>query len=175
MDFFPPPYLSHCLLRLPMPRKPQHVTDAELSILRVLWKREQATVREITEQLYQTVRESELATVQKLLKRLEGKKCVLQNKKVWPHTYTATLSREELIGRRLQSTADDLCGGSLSPLLMHLVESRGLTAEESDSLRRLLDELNAAKKPAAKRPPPLSHNAQRADCKYLGSMSRGNL
>ena len=134
-----------------MPRKPQHVTDAELAILRVLWEREQATVREITGQLYQIVRESELATVQKLLKRLEGKHCVSQNRNVWPHTYTATLSREELIGRRLQSTADDLCGGSLSPLLMHLVETRGLTGEECASLRRLLDELIAEKEPSKKR------------------------
>ena len=153
MSFFAPPCLPHSLLRLLMPRKPQHVTDAELAILRVLWEREQATVREITERLYQAVRESELATVQKLLKRLEGKKCVLQNKNVWPHTYTASMSREELIGRRLQSTADDLCGGSLSPLLMHLVESRGLTAEESASLRRLLDELSDEKKPSPKRTP----------------------
>ncbi len=136
-----------------MPRKPQHVTDAELAILRVLWEREQATVREITEELYETVRESELATVQKLLKRLEGKGCVSQNRNVWPHTYTATLSREELIGRRLQSTADDLCGGSLSPLLMHLVETRGLTADECDSLRRLLSELSEEKPLSPKRPP----------------------
>lgn len=134
-----------------MPRKPQHVTDAELAILRVLWERERATVREIAEQCYNKVSESELATVQKLLKRLQNKDCVKQNRDVWPHTFAPTLTREELIGRRLQSTADDLCGGSLSPLLMHLVETRGLTPEECASLRELLDELSAAKKPATKK------------------------
>ena len=126
-----------------MARKPQLVTDAELAILRVLWERETATVREITEQLYPQATESELATVQKLLKRLLGKHCVAQNKSLWPHTFSATLSREDLIGRRLQSTADELCGGSLSPLLLHLVETRGLTAEECASLLQLLEDLEA--------------------------------
>jgi BlaI family transcriptional regulator, penicillinase repressor len=127
-----------------MPRKPQHVTDAELAILRILWDRHHATVRELTEKLYQRAGESELATVQKLLKRLAAKNCVAQNRKVWPHIFTATISREELIGRRLQSTADDLCGGSLSPLLMHLVETRGLSAEERASLRQLLEDLESS-------------------------------
>lgn len=131
-----------------MPRKPQHVTDAELAILRVLWERKQATVREIAEQCYAQVTESELATVQKLLKRLQKKACVEQNRDVWPHTFSPTLTRDELIGRRLQSTADDLCGGSLSPLLMHLVETRGLTPEECASLRELLEELSGPEKTA---------------------------
>ena len=138
-----------------MPRKPQHVTDAELAILRFLWDRELATVREITEKLYDRAGESELATVQKLLKRLAAKNCVAQNRKVWPHTFSATLTREDLIGRRLQSTADDLCGGSLSPLLMHLVETRGLTAEECASLRQLLEDLerSSEKSPKSRRKP----------------------
>lgn len=127
-----------------MARKPQLVTEAELAVLRILWDRPQTTVREITERLYKTTGESELATVQKLLKRLSAKSCVSQDKGVWPHTFSATLSREDLIGRRLQSTADDLCGGSLSPLLLHLVETRGLTAEECASLRKLLEDLEAA-------------------------------
>lgn len=125
-----------------MPRKRQHVTDAELAILRVLWARETATVREIAEQLGSKVTESQLATVQKLLGRLKSKDCVEQNRDVWPHTYTAKLSRDELIGQRLQSAADDLCGGSLSPLLMHLVEP-GLSREECASLRKLLEELES--------------------------------
>jgi predicted transcriptional regulator len=138
-----------------MPRKPQYVTDAELAILRFLWDREQATVREITEQIYPTVGESELATVQKLLKRLKSKNCVAQNREVWPHAFTAAISRDELIGRRLQSTADDLCGGSLSPLLMHLVETRGLTAEECASLRQLLEDLeHTPPRPKTRRNPP---------------------
>lgn len=123
-----------------MPRKPQDVTDAELAILQVLWDRGSATVRELTEKLYPTGTGSDLATVQKLLKRLEAKRCVRRDRASWPHLFRPGIARDELIGRRLQTTADELCSGSLEPLVTHLVRSR-LTADEREKLRGLLSEL----------------------------------
>jgi predicted transcriptional regulator len=127
-----------------MPRTPQDVTDAELSILHALWDRGPQTVRQLTDQLYPEGTGSQYATVQKLLDRLEGKACVTRDRDVWPHVFQATIAREELIGRRLQATADKLCDGSLTPLLTHLVSSSQLTADERKSLRSLLDELGKA-------------------------------
>ncbi len=123
-----------------MPRKPQDVTDAELSILQVLWDRGEATVRDLTERLYPAGTGSDLATVQKLLKRLEAKRCVRRDRTSWPHLFRPGIAREELLGRRLQTTADELCSGSLEPLVTHLVKSR-LTADERGKLRDLLAEL----------------------------------
>ena len=54
-------------------------------------------------------------------------------------------SRDELIGRRLRAVADSLCGGSLSPLLTHLVEGRGLSEEERRELRALVEKLDHKK------------------------------
>ena len=125
-----------------MPRTPQDVTDAELAILQELWDRGQATVRELTDVLYPKSKGAPQATVQKLLGRLEAKKCVKRNRSVWPHVYRAAIEREDLIGRRLQGTADELCEGSLTPLLTHLVNARRLTPKERQSLRGLLDELD---------------------------------
>lgn len=125
-----------------MPRPPQNVTDAELSILQVLWQRGHATVRELAEQLYEQSSSSQHATVQKLLERLEAKDCVRRNRGTWPHTFEPSVEREVLIGRQLQQTADKLCDGSLQPLLTHLVKAGRLTAEDRQSLRTLLDELN---------------------------------
>jgi predicted transcriptional regulator len=124
-----------------MARKPQDVTDAELSILQVLWTRGTATVRELTEQLYPPGTGSDLATVQKLLKRLEGKRCVRRDRSAWPHQFRPAIARNDLIGRRLQTTADELCCGSLEPLVTHLVRHR-LTAKQRQDLRRLLSELD---------------------------------
>ncbi len=124
-----------------MPRKPQDVTDAELAILQFLWDRGQATVRNITEELYPTGTGSDMATVQKLLKRLEAKECVSLDRSVWPRVYQATTDRSQLVGRRLQSTADELCDGALTPLLTHLVEGRRLGRKDRAALRNLLDEL----------------------------------
>ena len=57
-----------------------NVTDTELAILQVLWDRGQASVRELTEQLYSEYSSSQHATVQKLLERLEAKDCVRRNR-----------------------------------------------------------------------------------------------
>ncbi len=60
-----------------------------------------------------------------------------------PPTRSRRPSRgEDLIGRRLQDMAEKLCGGSLTPLLTHLVRTKGLTARERQELRGLIDELD---------------------------------
>jgi len=134
-----------------MPRPPQDVTDAELAVLQVLWDRGQATVRELTEQLYAQYSASEHATVQKLLERLEGKDCVRRDRATWPHIFEAAIGRGELIDRKLQQTADKLCDGSIQPLLTHLVKGARLSAQERRSLRTLLDELEKEGKKPGKR------------------------
>jgi BlaI family transcriptional regulator, penicillinase repressor len=125
-----------------MARTPQDITDAELSVLQVLWDQGTATVRELTERLYKECTLSLTATVQKLLERLEGKKCVKRDRNTWPHSFSAVLRKDELIARQLQTTANKLCEGDLHPLLTCLVKTRGLSAEDRKSLRGLLDELD---------------------------------
>ncbi len=125
-----------------MPRKAQDVTDAELAVLEVLWERKTTTVRAIAEEIYRDASASQHATVQKLLDRLRAKKCVSRNAETWPHLFSAAIEREDLIGRRLQSTADSLCGGSLQPLLTHLIKNTKLTAEQRRNLRQMVDDLD---------------------------------
>lgn len=128
-----------------MARTPQDITDTELSILQVLWDRGTATVKDIVMKLYPESNLSLNATVQKLLDRLETKKFVKRNRKTWPHQFSAIVEREALIARQLQTTADKLCAGELQPLLTCLVKTRGLSAEQRESLRGLLDELDEGK------------------------------
>jgi len=132
--------------------KPQQdVTDAELAVLQHLWARATATIREITESLYPGGGASRYATVQKLLERLEAKGHVTRQADEVPHRFAAAVGRGELIGRRLRAMADKLCGGSLSPLLTNLVESRSLTPREISDLRGLIDQLDRQTKSNAKR------------------------
>jgi predicted transcriptional regulator len=125
-----------------MARTPQDVTNAELAVLEVLWKQETPTIRQLTDALYPHGGSAHYATVQKLLDRLEVKGFVTRNRELAAHTFAAALGRDELIGRRLQATAEKLCGGSLTPLLMHLVRAKRLTARERQELRALIDELD---------------------------------
>ena len=124
-----------------MPRKPQDVTDAELAVLEHLWETGGTSVRLLAESLYGSSTPSDLATIQKLLERLESKDCVVRDRGQWPHRFEAKIGRGDLIEKRLQDTADDLCGGSISPLLTHLVKSEKLGQSEREQLRQLLDDL----------------------------------
>lgn len=124
-----------------MPRKPRDVTDAELSILQVLWDRETATIREITDLLYPQGDVSEYATVKKLLARLEAKGCVSRDDNHKVHVFRATVLRDDLIGRRLQEVVDSLCDGTWSPLLTQLVNAEGLTRKQQQMLDALIGDL----------------------------------
>jgi predicted transcriptional regulator len=119
-------------------------------VLTELWQRPSATVQELTEALYGNTAPALLATVRKLLDRLEAEKCVARDRTKWPHHYRAILKREDLVGKRLQEAADELFDGDLAPLLTHLVRSEKLTPEDRENLRKLLDELDGKGKGTGK-------------------------
>jgi len=125
-----------------MARTPQDVTEAELKVLEALWDRGSATVRELAEALYGEAGPAKSATVLKLLERLERDEYVSRDRSGGVQSFAATIRREDLIDRRLQSLAEQLCGGSLTPLLTHLVRADRLTAAERQSLRDLIEELD---------------------------------
>jgi BlaI family transcriptional regulator, penicillinase repressor len=118
------------------------VTEAELALLQALWDDGPATIRQLVERVYQQTGASVYGTVQKLLDRLEAKACVERDRGGSVHVFRAAINRDELIGRRLRAVANSLCGGSLSPLLTHLVEGRGLSDKERRELRALVEKLD---------------------------------
>jgi BlaI family transcriptional regulator, penicillinase repressor len=125
-----------------MNQRNQDVTEAELALLQVLWDDGPATIRQLVERVYKQTGTSVYATVQKLLDRLEAKECVQRERGGPVHIFRAAINRDDLIGRRLRAVADSLCGGSLSPLLTHLVEGRGLSDQERRELRGLIEKLD---------------------------------
>lgn len=130
-----------------MARTARDITDAELAVLQVLWDRGPSTIRQLTDVLYAAGSAAHYATVQKLLERLESKECVTRERAAPVHVFAAVINREDLIGRRLRAMAEKLCGGSLTPLLTHLVRTTRLTAREQRELRDLIEELNGKPKP----------------------------
>ncbi len=125
-----------------MAGRPRDVTDAELDVLRALWDVGPATIRALTDRLYPSGGTSEYATVQKLLERLEGKRLVARRAEGRQNVFRATVEREELVARRLRDTADELCDGSLTPLITQLVSAGRLSREELRELRRMVDRVS---------------------------------
>jgi len=115
------------------------LANAELAIMELLWSSESMTARQLREQLYPGADKAQHGTVQRLLQRLEDKGFVTRDRSLPVHLFTATLTREAYAGSQLESLADKLTGGSLTPLLTHLLGSRKIPRDEIAQLRALLD------------------------------------
>lgn len=126
------------------PPKPDlpNVSDAELDLLKLLWDGGHHTVRELMQHAEGTGARWAYTTVQTLLGRLVDKGFVAVDRSGPAHRFRAAVSRDQLLGRRLEELADRLCGGAKLPLLMHLVgsgEADSLTDEELARFRTLLE------------------------------------
>ena|SRR6185312_5928781 len=125
-----------------MARPKQDMTDAEQAILDHLWQHGQASIRQITDSLYPAdpgpIR---YATIQKQLERMETKGLVTRDRTSFVHVFAPAVTREDLISRKLQTVVDNLCGGSLVPLLSQLTRARKLSPKERKALRDLLDDM----------------------------------
>jgi BlaI family penicillinase repressor len=130
-----------------MARTRRDVTDAELAVLQVLWRRGPSSRRQIADELYPSGGPARYTTVQKLLERLAAKGCVRRQRGERALTFRAVVDRDTLIGRKLRDVADKLCEGSLTPLLLNLVRSETLTQAELQELRDLVKELSRQTKP----------------------------
>jgi BlaI family transcriptional regulator, penicillinase repressor len=132
-------------------RSAEDVTDTELAILQVLWDRGVSTRRQITDALYPRGGESHYATVQNLLGRLERKGFVQHERDRGDGvlSFAATVDRDELIRRRLQTLADKLCDGAVAPLVMNLVRSCPLSEAEIGELAAFLKEQRRRSKSAS--------------------------
>ena len=138
-----------------MARKGKDVTDAELGVLQALWDCGPSTIRKLTEILYPHDVDTQYSTVKRLLARLESKGYVSRDRSEAVHVFDALVDRDELVGRRLQTLADSLCDGSISPLLTRLASSESLTEQQQQTLQSLIEELNddSKRNPADKKRP----------------------
>src|SRR5437660_3462483 len=116
---------------MPMKNRPlPSITGAELRVLEELWRRHEATIRDLRDALYPQGGNSKFATVQKLLARLMAKNLVRRRKVDANWLFKATIARDDMIGGELRRVADRLSGNSMTPLLTCLVETGELTAKE---------------------------------------------
>ena len=116
------------------------LTDAEFAVLGPLWREGPRTIRQLTAALYPRQTVSDYATVQKLLDRLEAKRCVRRDRSRQAHVFRAAVKREDLIDDKLAEIAERLCGGSLVPVLNQLVRRVRLSKSERASLQKLIED-----------------------------------
>jgi BlaI family transcriptional regulator, penicillinase repressor len=125
--------------------KQQTLTPLELEIMQVLWQSGACTVAEVQPKL-----KAELAytTVQTMLNVLLRKKKVKRVQEGRAYRYRPVVSRERATGSALSDMVQRMFGGSSEALLMAMVDTRQISAEE---LARVAERLAAAERaPEAK-------------------------
>ena len=60
------------------------------------------------------------------------------------HLFSASITREAYASSQLESLAEKLTGGSLAPLITHLIEEKRISRAEIKRLRRVLDDQKGA-------------------------------
>lgn len=115
------------------------LANAELAVMELLWTDAPRTARAIREALYPDSSTSQHGTVQRLLQRLEDKGFVVRDRSESVHRFAPALSRETYAGSQLEDLAERLTGGSVAPLLTHLIEAKRIDSKEIERLRGILD------------------------------------
>ena len=125
-----------------MGAKQYEIGDAELEILKILWDSGAVTVRDVLGQLHEAGRHVAYTTVQTLLTRLEQKGYVRSDKSDFAFVYRAKLTRNRVTQSRLKTLVRELYDGAAGPLVLQLVRSEQLTADEIAELQKLVDRLD---------------------------------
>lgn len=118
----------------------ERLTNAEMAVMELLWNSERLAARQIQEQLYGDSDKAQHGTVQRLLQNLEKKGFVHRDRSLGVNLFSAIVGREAYGGLQLESLAEKLTGGSIAPLLTHLLEEKKLDKAEIKRLRELLEE-----------------------------------
>jgi predicted transcriptional regulator len=123
-------------MRTPTPT----LTPQELAIMKVVWKLEVATVRDVYEHLRKT-RDLAYTTVLTMMKILEQKGYVKKTRAEKAFVYRPAKPRAQVIGGMVREFMDRVFDGASRPMLLHLVKEAKLSEKERKALLRAIDEV----------------------------------
>lgn len=114
------------------------MSQAETEIMRLLWSQQEATVQALLDAL-PPKRDIGYATVQTLVRRLEGKGYVQHRREGKAYVYFPAAEREEVVRHTVRDFVDRLFGGDRAALMLHLADESELTDEQVRRLRKMID------------------------------------
>jgi len=121
-----------------MPRRLPRPTDAELTILRVLWNRGPSTVRQVNETLSES-RATGYTTTLKLMQIMAEKGLVTRDETDRTHLYSARLAQDQTQQQLVSDLMQRAFAGSASALVMQALSAQPVSPEELEDIRKLVD------------------------------------
>ena len=118
--------------------KSETLTGQELEIMKVIWPRGRATVREVYDQL-RGKRGVAYTTVQTMMNILETKGHLTREAGEKAHVYAPVRPQQIVVRSMVREFVNRVFDGSARPLLVHLLKEKGLSNRERRELQKLLD------------------------------------
>jgi len=118
------------------PRK-STLTDQELEIMKIVWQRKQASVRDVYEALLEH-RKIAYTSVMTMMKILEQKEYLKKTQEDRAYIYRPTRPQKQVIKGMVREFVNRVFNGSAEPLLLHLVEDRHLSKSDLEEISRMI-------------------------------------
>ena len=121
--------------------RPKHstLTPQELEIMKLVWERDSAMVRDVYEALLKR-RKIAYTTVMTIMKILETKGYLKKRRKDRAFVYQSVHPKSQVIGGMIREFVDRVFNGAAEPLLVHLVKSRGIREKDLQKILRMVEE-----------------------------------
>jgi BlaI family transcriptional regulator, penicillinase repressor len=116
------------------------LTPQELEIMKLVWQRKSATVRDVYEQLLER-RKIAYTTVMTMMKILESKGYLQKRQQDRAFVYRPAHRQDQVIGNMVREFIDRVFNGSAEPLLVHLIQKRHMREEELQRIRDMIDQM----------------------------------
>lgn len=118
------------------PKNPT-LTGQELEIMKIVWTRDRATVRDVYEALLER-RKIAYTTVMTTMKILEQKNYLKKTQEDRAFVYCPTKPKQQVLSGMVREFVDRVFNGSAEPLLAHLVEDERISQSDLDEMSRMI-------------------------------------
>lgn len=122
-----------------MKTRARTLTEQELEIMKVVWEKKAATVRDV----YETLRERKAVaytTVMTMMNILETKGHLVRRPEGRAYVYEPVHEQTQVISGLVQDFVDRVFDGAAQPLLLSLVREKKLSREDLDEISRRIEE-----------------------------------
>jgi predicted transcriptional regulator len=115
------------------------LTPQELAIMKIVWRKDEATVRDVYDALRET-RPVAYTTVMTMMRILQEKGYLTKATTDRAHVYRPAKPRQQVIGGMVRDFLDRVFDGASDALLVHLARDNKLTPKQRRLVKQLLDE-----------------------------------
>jgi BlaI family transcriptional regulator, penicillinase repressor len=116
------------------------LTPQELAIMKVVWKLDKATVRDVYEALREARRVA-YTTVMTMMRILEEKGFLKKTQVERAYVYRPARPRQQVVGAMVRDFVDRVFDGASDGLLLHLAKDARLTKDERQRIKRVIEDI----------------------------------